>query len=282
LVTATELARRGFALPGFRKHDKQAGMAARARAAAATGGNDLSRALAWLEKNGSQKVRDGMARYGIPSERAFGISVGTLKAYAHELGKNQTLALGLWSTGFYEARMLAAFVAEPAALDVRQMNAWAKDFDSWAICDTVCFHVFDRTPLAWGRLTPWAAAKAEFHKRGAFALLWGLTVHDKQATDDRFLECLPLIEAAATDERDYVKKGVDMALRALGKRNAPLRTAALELAARLSEADTGPSAWIGRSALRDLAKARTARSPTREAPSAKKTAAKKPSAKKHG
>jgi len=255
-------------------------MAARARAAGTTGSGDLARTLAWLEKSGSQTVRDGMARYGIPSERAFGISVGALKAYARELGKSQTLALGLWSAGFYEARMLAAFVAEPAAFDVAQMNAWAKDFDSWAICDTVCFHAFDRTPLAWGRLTPWAAAKAEFHKRGAFALLWGLTVHDKQASDDRFLECLPLIEAAATDERDYVKKGVDMALRAMGKRNAALRAAALELATRLSEAEAGPGAWIGRSALRDLAKTRTAKSRTSKTPSARSSPAQKRTTKK--
>ena len=217
----------------------------------------MARALAWLEKNGTEKVRGGMARYGIPAVRAFGVSVGALKAYARELGKSQPLALGLWRSGWYEARLLAAFVAEPASLGVRDMNAWASDFDSWAVCDTVCFHAFDRSPLAWGRIAPWARARAEFHKRAAFALLWGLTVHDKQAPDARFLECLPLIEAASSDERDYVKKGVDMALRALGKRNARLRAAALELATRLAEAGEGPAAWVGRSTLRELGKARS-------------------------
>jgi 3-methyladenine DNA glycosylase AlkD len=247
-------------------------MAARSRLAAGSG--DVASALSWLEKNGSQQVLDGMARYGIPSARAFGVSVGALKSYARELGKSHPLALGLWSSGWYEARLLAAFVGEPAALDVRQMNAWASDFDSWAVCDTVCFHLFDRTPLAWGRIEPWAGARTEFHKRGAFALLWSLSVHDRHASDERFLEQLPLIEAAASDERDYVKKGVDMALRALGKRNPRLCTAAKELATELCGVRSGPAAWIGRSVLRDLAKPRAARPAAAKTPAAKTTAAK--------
>jgi 3-methyladenine DNA glycosylase AlkD len=230
-------------------------MAARARDKARTD-DDVASALVWLRKAGTQKGRDDMGRYGIPSTHAFGVGVGAIKAYSRELGRSHSLALGLWRSGWYEARTLAAFVAEPGALSVRGMDAWAKDFDSWAICDTVCFHAFDRTPLAWERLQPWASARAEFHKRAAFALLWGLTVHDKSASDERFLDCFPLIEAAASDERDYVKKGVDMALRAIGKRSAPLRSAALELATRLSETGDGPPAWIGRSTLRDLAKAK--------------------------
>lgn len=230
-------------------------MAARPKATSGDGG-DLASTLAWLEKTGTRQVRDGMARYGIPATRAFGVSVGTLKTRAKELGKNHVLALELWGSGWYEARMLASFVADPAALIVRDMNAWAKDFDSWAVCDTVCFHAFDRTPLAWGRIAPWAGASGEFHKRGAFALLWGLSVHDREASDAAFLGCFSLIEEAASDERDYVKKGVDMALRAIGKRNAALHAAALELAARLCEIGTGPAAWIGRSVQRDLAKAR--------------------------
>jgi 3-methyladenine DNA glycosylase AlkD len=231
-------------------------MAARPRPAAASKGNGVAQVLAWLEKKGTREVRDGMARFAIPSARAFGVSVGALRAYAKELGQDHALALGLWSSGWYEARLLAAFVGDPAALGAQQMNAWAKDFDNWAVCDTVCFALFDRTPLAWGRLEPWAGARAEFHKRGAFALLWSLSVHDKQAADERFIEHLPLIEAAATDERDYVKKGVDMALRAVGKRSAPLHAAALELAARLCESESASAAWIGRSTQRELSKIR--------------------------
>ncbi|HET8932759.1 MAG TPA: DNA alkylation repair protein, partial [Polyangiales bacterium] len=150
----------------------------------------------------------------------------------------------------------ASYLGDPAQLTAKQMDAWAGDFDSWAICDTVCFHLFDRTALAWPRVHAWASARAELKKRAAFALLWGLTVHDKSADDAQFLKCLPLIERAAEDERDYVKKGVDMALRALGKRNPQLGAAVVELARRMSESDSASQAGIGRSALRELAKRR--------------------------
>jgi 3-methyladenine DNA glycosylase AlkD len=251
------------------------GVAARSKATTTAGEAGLASTLAWLKKNGSRPVRDGMARYGIPDARAFGVSVGALKAHAKQLGKNHALALELWSSGWYEARMLAAFVADPAQLVVRDMNAWAKGFDSWAVCDTVCFHAFDRSPLAWGRIAPWAAAAAEFHKRAAFALLWGLSVHDRAAPDQAFIDCFPLIESAASDERDYVKKGVDMALRAIGKRSTPLHAAALELGARLRDTGAGPAAWIGRSVQRDLATARprAARPAARAAPAGESAAA---------
>lgn len=172
-----------------------------------------------MERTGTREGREGMARYGIPDTRAFGVAVGALKAYAKPIGKDHALAQALWKSGHYEARMLASYVGDPALLTAKQMDAWASDFDNWAVCDTVCFHLFDRTPLAWPRVFAWAGARAEFKKRAAFALLWGLTVHDKTAKDAQFLACLTLIERGAEDERDYVKKAVDMALRALGKRN---------------------------------------------------------------
>lgn len=215
---------------------------------------DLDAALQWLERSGTRKTRDGMARYGIPSEHAFGVTVGALKAYAKPIGKDHALALSLWKSGHYEARLLAGFVADPAELTAKQMDSWASEFDNWAVCDTICFHLFDRTQLAWARVPAWATARAEFKKRAAFALLWGLTVHDKHADDARFLACLPLIQRAAEDERSYVKKAVDMALRALGKRNPVLRAAALELAKRMIESDRGAAAWIGRSAVRELSR----------------------------
>ena len=195
-----------------------------------------------------------MARYGIPSTRAYGVTVGATKAYAKQVGKDHALAQALWSSGWYEARLLASFVDDASAVTSGQMDSWAADFDSWAICDTVCFHLFDRSPLAWTKVNAWANARAEFKKRAAFALLWGLTVHDKEAPNERFVACLPLIERAASDERDYVKKGVDMALRALGKRNPVLRNSALALAGNLKDAPEGARAWIGRSTLRDLSK----------------------------
>jgi 3-methyladenine DNA glycosylase AlkD len=224
------------------------------RAATSTERTTVEQALVWLEQNGTQKTIAGMARYGIPSSNAFGVTVGELKAYAKQVGKDHDLAQALWASGRYEARMLAGFIAEPSALTSKQMDAWAGDFDSWAICDTVCFHLFDRTELAWSRVSAWARVRSEFKKRAAFALLWGLTVHDKQAPDQNFLACLPLIERAAADERAYVKKGVDMALRAMGKRNAKLRVAAVDLAQKLSTSELGAQAWVARNALRELSK----------------------------
>jgi 3-methyladenine DNA glycosylase AlkD len=193
-----------------------------------------------------------MARYGIPSEGAFGVTFGELRAYAKGIPKGPGLARALWSTGRYEARLLAALVDDPRKVTPSQMDRWAAEFDSWAVCDTVCFHLFDRTPHAWSRVHAWAGVSPTFKKRAAFAVLWGLTVHDREASDDRFLETFPLIERGALDEREMVKKGVDMALRAVGKRSPGLRRAAIELAAKLEASPEGSRAWIGRSVLREL------------------------------
>lgn len=215
----------------------------------------VDEALAWLEKQGSPSGIESLTRYGIEAPRAFGVSVGSIKAYAKKLGPQPELARALWESGWYEARLLAGFVHDPAHLTLRQMNQWANDFDNWAIVDTVCFHLFDRSPYAWAKIPQWAKARPEFKKRAAFALLWSLSLHDKEASDDAFLGCFPLIEAAATDERHFVKKAVDMALRAIGKRNRTLHTAALELANALAETDDRTARWIGTHAGRELKKA---------------------------
>lgn len=136
------------------------------------------------------------------------------------------------------------------------MDRWAREFDNWAVCDHACFHLFDRTPHAWRKVAAWAGRRDEFVKRAAFATLWGLTVHDKQATDEQFEHGLALIERAASDERHYVKKAVNMALRAIGKRNAALQRASIGLAARLSESPDETARWVGRDALRELSTAR--------------------------
>jgi 3-methyladenine DNA glycosylase AlkD len=215
---------------------------------------DVDEALGWLRRHATKRTRDGMARFGIPSANALGVTVADIRRYAKTIGKDHALADALWKTGVYEARFLAAFVDDPAAVTPAQMERWAADFDSWAVTDTVCFALFDRAAGAWKKVRAWAGARPEFKKRAAFALLWSLSVHDKQAADGLFLGCLPLVEAGAVDERDYVKKGVDMALRALGKRNPALRRAAVELARRLCESNRGAQAWVGRSTLRELAK----------------------------
>lgn len=216
---------------------------------------ELDAVLEWLKRSGTRETRDGMARYAIPSENAFGVTVGALRGKAKQLGPNHELAAALWATGWYEARLLAAFIDDPTRVTAAQMDRWCGDFDNWAVCDTVCFHLFDRTPHAWRKASQWTRRRGEFAKRGGFALMWSLSVHDKAASDGAFLAFLPLIEQGARDERNFVKKAVDMALRAIGKRNAALNTAAVTVAERLS-ASTDPTArWVGRSAFRELTSA---------------------------
>ena len=193
-----------------------------------------------------------MRRYNIPSDRAFGVPMRQVQELAKQLGRDHQLAAALWATGWYEARLLAAYVDEPASVTVSQMDRWCRDFDNWAVTDTVCFALFDRTPQAWGRVKDWAPRRAEYVKRAAFALMWGLTVHDKTSGDAPFLRGLTLIERAATDNRHFVKKSVDMALRAVGKRNAALNTAAIAVSRRLIASSDETAQWIGKHALREL------------------------------
>jgi len=216
---------------------------------------DAGQVLVWLEERGTKKQIAELARYGIAATRPFGVSVGDLKRHAGKIGKDHDLALALWASGRYEARLLAAFVDEPERVTARQMDAWAAEFDNWAVVDTVCFHLFDRTRHAWTRVPRWARSKKEFTRRAAFALLWSLSVHDREAADLAFRDGLRLVEAAADDERPLVKKAVNMALRAVGKRNRALHTAAIRTAERLAaRAEPGPR-WIGGHALRELTSA---------------------------
>ena len=208
--------------------------------------------MAAFERRGSQRIRDGMARYGIVAPKAFGVSVATIKQLAKPLGRDQELADALWDTGWYEARMMVAFVADPARLSAAQMDRWTRDFDNWAICDHLCFHLFDRTPHAWTKIRQWSGRRDEFVKRAAFALLASVALHDKKAPDEPFLESLPLIEGAASDDRNFVKKGVSWALRGIGHRNPRLRAAALEMARRFAASPDPAARWVGKDAIRDL------------------------------
>ena len=214
--------------------------------------SEVRTVLAWLERHGTKATRDGMARYAIPSDTAFGVPVGALKQHAKRLGRSHELAAALWETGRYEARMLATFVDEPERVTAAQMDRWCREFDNWAICDTACFALFDRTPHAWPKVTQWSRRSDEFVKRAAFALLWSLTVHDKEAGDPPFLEGLALIEREAADERNFVKKAVNMALRAVGKRNRTLHAASVAVARRLADAPDPTRRWVGKDALREL------------------------------
>ncbi|MET0591670.1 MAG: DNA alkylation repair protein [Polyangiaceae bacterium] len=213
----------------------------------------LENALTWLRAHSSKAVRDGMSRYAIPSDHALGVAMRDIKALGMSLGRDHELALALWKTGYYEARTLTAFVADPDELTAEQMDLWVRDFDNWAYCDTLSFHLFDRTPHAWKKVDAWSRRKPEFEKRTAFALLWSLALHDKRATDAQFATGLRVIEAGASDDRNFVKKAVSMALRAIGRRRS-LRDATVKLAEKLSKSKDPGAQWVGKDALRELKK----------------------------
>jgi 3-methyladenine DNA glycosylase AlkD len=214
---------------------------------------DQREVLQWLKAKGTKRHRDGLARYGIVAPRAFGVPVGTLLQLAKKLGKDHALAAALWKTGWLEARMLAAMVDDPRLVTRRQMDAWAADFDNWGICDTVCWHLFDYTPFAWEKIRRWAASPREYVKRAAFAMMAGQAGHNQAATDAQFLALLPLIEKGARDERNFVKKGVNWALRRIGRRSLALNTAALAVARRLAASGEPSCRWVGHDAVRELA-----------------------------
>jgi 3-methyladenine DNA glycosylase AlkD len=208
--------------------------------------------LAWLERNGTRHQRNEMARYGIVAPKAFGVSVGTLLKLAKRVGQDHALAAALWKSGWYEARLLAAMVDEPAKVTKRQMNAWAAAFDNWGVCDTVCFHLFDRTPFAWEKAQAWSRSPREFVKRTGFVMMAGQAGRDRTSHDARFLALLPLIEKGARDDRNFVKKGVNWALRRIGRRNLALNAACVALSRRLAVSDDASERWVGKDALREL------------------------------
>jgi 3-methyladenine DNA glycosylase AlkD len=222
--------------------------------------------LKWLERHGKKSVAQGMARYGIQtSDRVFGVPMGTLQSLAKRIGKDHALALDLWESGWYEGRMLAALVDDPAAVTRRQMNAWAAGFDNWGTVDTACFCLFDKTPLAWEKARPWAASPREFVRRAGFVLMACLALHDKAAADAKFLAFLPLIEKGARDERNFVKKGVSWALRSIGRRSRALNAAALKVAGRLAKSEDAAPRWVGKDAARELGSAKVRASLARRA-----------------
>jgi 3-methyladenine DNA glycosylase AlkD len=194
-----------------------------------------------------------MARFGIDTTHAYGIPPRTIKPYARELGRDHARSLELWDTGIHEARMLAIHTADPKQLTRAQADRWARSLTSWDLCDGCAIHLFRKTPFAWELAWKWARQKQEFVRRSGFALFAALAVHEKRTADEVFIELLPLIEEHAADERNFVKKAVNWALRQIGKRNPDLRTAAMETARRLAESDSASARWIGKDALRELA-----------------------------
>ena len=194
----------------------------------------------------------GMARFGINVTSAYGISVYTLRKMAKEIGKDHELALELWESGIHEARLLACLIDRPDMVTGEQMENWVQDFDSWDVCDVCCGHLFDRTALAYQKAREWSERREEFVKRAGFALMAALSVHDKKASDEAMSEFLPIIKREATDERNFVKKAVNWALRQIGKRNLKLNEMAIKTAGEIKQIDSKSARWIAGDAIREL------------------------------
>jgi 3-methyladenine DNA glycosylase AlkD len=193
----------------------------------------------------------GMARFGIRSKNTLGISIVELRKIARGIKKNHVLALQLWDSGIHEARILAGFVDDPAKVTEAQLDEWVKDFDSWDIVDQVAALIY-RTPFVLGKIDEWSESDAEFVKRTAFTLIAEIACHDKKMTDADFEPLLKLIKKAATDERNYVKKAVNWALRGIGKRNQALNKRAMTVAREIQKIDSKSARWIAADALKEL------------------------------
>ena len=195
---------------------------------------------------------EGMARFGITGKNVLGISIPVLRQLAKKIGKDHALALRLWDSGIHEAQLLAVFIDDPSKVTAAQMEKWVKTFESWDICDQCCGYLFDQTPMAYSKALVWTKRKREFEKRAGFVLMAALSVHDKKAENKVFLSFLPILRREAWDERNFVKKAVNWALRQIGKRNAFLNRAAIQEAKRIQKQGTPSARWITTDALREL------------------------------
>jgi len=195
---------------------------------------------------------EGMARFGINPRNTLGVNIPVLRRIAREHKNDHDLALQLWNTGIHEARLLAGFIDDPALVTQKQSEAWAGDFDSWDICDLVCSNLFDKTPFACGKAIEWSRRKEEYVKRAGFVLMAALSVHDKKAPDSVFIKFVPVIKREANDERNFVKKAVNWALRQIGKRNLRLNRIAVAAAKDILKYDSRSARWIASDALREL------------------------------
>lgn len=210
--------------------------------------------LSQLKELAEPTAREGMQRFGIDVTHALGVSIPALRALGKKIKKDHALALALWESRYHEARILASIIDDPAQVTARQIDAWVKEFNSWDLCDQVCGNLFDRTAFAVDKAIAFSKRKEEFVKRAGFVLMAEYAVHNKEAEDEVFLSFLPLIENEAYDERNFVKKAVNWALRQIGKRNARLRKAAISTAERILQQDGKAARWIAQDALKEWKK----------------------------
>lgn len=195
---------------------------------------------------------EGMARFAVVGDQRMGVSVPDMRKIAKSIGKNHQLALDLWDTGVPEGMIVAGMIAEPEKLTEQQMEDWVVDINSWDICDQVCMNLFEKSPLAEVKIFEWSVREEEFVKRTSYALIACLAWHDKQAGDEQFINYFPLIVAGSTDERNFVKKAVNWALRNIGKRNQNLNSESIQVARQIQEIDSKSARWIASDALREL------------------------------
>jgi len=213
---------------------------------------DYEEILKQLKSLSDSKAVAGMARFGINPKDTYGVSIPVLRKMAKQIGRNHLLAKKLWTLGIHEARILAGMIDPPEEVSEDQMEKWVKDFDSWDVCDQVCSNLFDKTKFAHKKAIEWSKRREEFVKRAGFVLMATLAVHDKEASDKEFLKFLPIIKREATDERNFVKKAVNWALRQIGKRNLSLNKMAIQTAKELQRTDSKSARWIASDAIREL------------------------------
>ncbi|HCJ66038.1 MAG TPA: DNA alkylation repair protein [Elusimicrobia bacterium] len=195
---------------------------------------------------------EGMAKFGINPQNTYGVSMPALRKMAQEIGKNHSLAKELWSSGIHEARILASMLAQPEMVSEKEIENWVKDFDSWDVCDQCCLNLFVKTKFAYQKAIEWSKRKEEFVKRAGFVLISVVAVHDKKANDEEFLKFLPLIKRESIDERNFVRKAVNWALRQIGKRNINLNKLAIKTAKEIQEIDAKNAKWLASDALHEL------------------------------
>ena len=194
----------------------------------------------------------GMARFGINPVNTYGVSVPNLRRIAREVGKDRALAQRLWTSGIHEARIIAGMIDVPEMVTDVQMESWVKDFDSWDVCDQCCSNLFDKTKFAHQKAVEWSKREEEFVKRAGFTLMATLAVHDKKAADEEFLKFLPVIKDGSVDNRNFVKKAVNWALRQIGKRNHNLNEMAIKVAEEIQQINSKSARWIASDAIREL------------------------------
>ncbi|MFC2019093.1 DNA alkylation repair protein [Chloroflexota bacterium] len=209
--------------------------------------------LKQLKALSDPRAVEGMARYGINPENTYGVSIPKLRQLAREVGRDHDLALELWASAVHEARILASMIDDVKMVTEAQMEEWVRDFDSWDVCDQCIANLFERTEMAYRKAVEWSAHSEEFIKRAGFVLMARLAVSDKKAADEIFETFFPLIKRQANDERNFVKKAVNWALRQIGKRNRSLNRRALAVAGEMQQMDSKSARWISADAIRELA-----------------------------